>query len=165
MPANPLIKNTLLTTIVFLKHKAEDNNLNPVITVTKLIDLLKAGGLNITYQQLADFAKDPLIAPSIKSINKNQVELTLGDEEAPVQTPPPIEQPQQAQQAQLAVQQAVQPEEMGEEEYNPEDFAAPENDEEEQTEENADNEVANETPRNKESTVSQMAKRALNRAD
>lgn len=83
MPSNPLIKNTLLSMITFLKHKAEEKQLKPVITVAKLIDMLKSSGLNITYQQLAELAQDPTIAPSIKSINNNQVELTLGNEGSP----------------------------------------------------------------------------------
>jgi hypothetical protein len=152
--ANPLIRSTFLTVITFLKHKAEEKGLKPIITVSKLIDMLNSSGLNITYQQLADMAKDPIISPSIKSINKNQVEFNIGDEEA---TAP----------EELLPKTATPPEndessENGD--FNPDDFEGPENDEE-QTQENPNNEMEDQGYRNQESTISQMAKRAAARAD
>ena len=81
MPKQPnlLIKNALLSVLTFLKHKAEEKDLQPVITVSKLLELLPSG-IKITYQQLVDLSKDPVISQSIKSINKNQVELKLGSD-------------------------------------------------------------------------------------
>jgi hypothetical protein len=150
---DPILKNSLVSVLAFLKHKAEDKGLSPVISVAKLIDLLKFSGMTLTYQQLLDMTHDPTISKSIKSINKNQVTISLGDEE-------PEEQP-------LEDLGNVAPE--GEEEFNPDDFQAPEEGnefEEGETSESApeENEESNNFGKQK-STVSQMAKRAMLRND
>ncbi|VVC05570.1 Uncharacterised protein [uncultured archaeon] len=75
------LKNSLLSIIVFLKHKAEEKNLKPIISIAKLSDMLRGSGLSITYQQLLDLTKEPNIAPFIKDINRNQVEFNIDAEE------------------------------------------------------------------------------------
>ena len=156
--ANPRIKNTLLSIIVFLKHKAEDKNLKPVITVAKLIDMLRSSGIKLNYQQLLDLTKNPFIAPSIKSINKNQIEFNLGDEEEPsefgLENASSTDQPEQ--------EEGGEEQESSDEdgEYNPEDFEMPED--EETPENTVEPEAA---PKQKESMVTAMAKRAAQRPD
>ncbi len=90
---DPRLRNSLLSIIAMMQHKAEDRGLRPVITIAKLQQLLEVAGVNVTYQQLVDLSKDPAIAPSIKSINRNQIVLNLGDEEPQepdsASTPPP----------------------------------------------------------------------------
>ena len=97
--SNPLLKNSLLSLLSFLRSKAVDKNLNPVISVEKVIDMLKSTGMHITYQQLADLVQDPIIAPAVASINKSRLTLTLSTEapteepamsepEIPMETPP-----------------------------------------------------------------------------
>ena len=156
---NPRIKNSLMSMIIFLTHKAEEKELKPVITIAKLTDMMQSTGLRLTYQQLSELSKDPQIAPFIKSINKNQIEFNLGGEE--LQQEPAIpdfntnEQPQ-----------------ADSNEENPEDFAAPEDENNEesfnQTEENPNNAMEPQEygpPHQQKSIVSQMARRAAARAD
>ena len=119
---NPLLKNALLSVLTFLKHKAEEKDLRPVITVSKILDLLPTG-IKINYQQLVDLSKDPFIAQSIKSINKNQIELRLGSDEEETPEPAPMEM-------QPAHDENAQPGEGGDEEYNPDDFSFDEGGEE-----------------------------------
>ena len=159
---NPLLKNTLLTLLVFLKHRAEDKGLKPIITVAKLTDLLRGSGLKVSYQQLVNLSKDPAISSSIKSINKNQVELRLDDDEPSSSTMPEISNVEPEGQSEENMD--------GDDEYNPEDFAMPEGEDEEpqeeQSEEGADYAVEpQEGPRQQQSIVSQMAKRAAARPD
>lgn len=156
-PSNPLIKNSFLAIVTLCKHKAEEKNLKPIITVAKITDMLRGSGLRITYQQIVDLTKDPLIAPSIKSINKNQIEFNLGSEaEEPTE---PVD---------LNFDQSQPSEENGEgnseEEYNPDDFSAPEG-EGEVPQENPNYDMAGQGPRPQQSIVRQMAKRAMNRPD
>jgi len=153
---NPAIKNTLLTLLVFLKHKAEEKGLEPVISVSKVIDLLRGSGLRLSYQQLVDLTQDPSIAPSIKSINQNQIELNLGDEEAaaPAMDIPMEPEPEEGQA------------EGGDEEYNPEDFAMPEGEEQAPEEgQPTPQPQEEEEGRPQQSIVTQMAKRAASRPD
>lgn len=157
---NPRIKNTLLTLLVFLKHKAEEKDLEPVIPVAKVIDLLRGSGLKLSYQQLVDLTQDPSIAPSIKSINKSQLELNLGEED---ETPAP------------AMDIPMEPEEgEGEdqgEEFNSDDFSFPEGEGEQAPVEGQPAQAAapapEEEPQGKpqQSIVTQMAKRAAARPD
>jgi hypothetical protein len=154
---NIKLKNTLLSIVVFLKHKAEEKGLKPVITVAKLTDMLRSSGLRITYQQLVDLTKDPTIAPSIKSINKNQIEFNLGDDEEGLAQPEVADVPMEPE----------EPQEGGEEgDYNPDDFAMPEG-EEGAPEDQAAAPAPEEEPQGKpqQSIVTQMAKRAAARAD
>jgi len=156
MPQNnkkidPILKNTLISVLAFLKHKAEDKGLSPVISVTKLVDLLKSSGMTITYQQLLDMTHDQSISKSIKSINKNQVTISLGGEENE-------EQP---------LQDFGGEPESSEDEFNPDDFQAPEEDEEGENPEAAP--VENEAEPNQygrqKSIVGSMAHRAMSRPD
>jgi hypothetical protein len=152
--SNPRIKNLLLTMIIFFKHKAEEKGLKPVITVAKLIDMMRGSGLRLSYQQLVDLSKDPTIAPSIKSINKNQIEFNLGEES----TEPTV--------ADVMPPEQEQTEQGGEEEYNPDDFAMPEGNDEEMSQENSGNAMEpEENIRPQQSIISQMAKRAASRPD
>jgi hypothetical protein len=151
-PVNPRIKNLLLTMIVFFKHKATEKDLKPVITIAKLIDMLRGSGFHLSYQQLVDMTKDPTIAPSIKSINKNQIEFNLGDESA---TEPSVAD---------VMPQEQQPAQGDEEEYNPDDFAMPEG-EEGTPEEGEPQPFQQEPQRPQQSIIHQMATRAMNRAD
>jgi hypothetical protein len=158
---DPILKNTLISVLSFLKHKANDKGIKPVISVTKLIDLLKTSGMTLTYQQLVDLTKDPTIAKSIKSINKSQVTIALGDEE-----------PEEAPLEDLDnTEPSFEDNEGEDEEFNPDDFQAPD---EEGFEEDFSNENNNSPEESEEhnsrygsekSTVSCMAKRALSRAD
>jgi hypothetical protein len=159
---NPLIKNSFLAIVTLCKHKAEEKNLNPVISVSKITDMLRASGLRITYQQIVDLTKDPTIAPSIKSINQNQIEFNLGDEEASAPVDLDFDQGQEA------------PPENGEEhgegngeEYNPDDFSFPEGEGQEgqAPQENPNDEMANQGQGPQPSVISAMAKRAMNRPD
>jgi hypothetical protein len=147
---NPLIKNALLTVLTFLKHKAEERDLQPVITVSKLLNLLPSG-IKITYQQLVDLSKDPVIAQSIKSINKNQVELRLGSDAEEEPEPAPTVQPEKDEE---------QPE--GDEEYNPDDFSFDEEGSEAPAEGPPQQEE--EPIRPQQDVVKQMAKRAAARS-
>jgi hypothetical protein len=157
--SNPLIKNKLLMILTFLKHKAEEKGLKPIITVAKLTDMLRSGGLTITYQQLVDLSKDPTIASSIKSINKNQIELSLGTDDASDASGLDLGGMGQAPDQSA---EPVQPEEgTGDEEYNPDDFAAGDEDQG-----NTGNEMDDEEPiRPQQSIVTAMAKRAAARPD
>jgi len=148
-PVNPRIKNLLMIMIVFFKHKATEKGLKPVITIAKLIDMLRGSGFHLSYQQLVDITKDPTIAPSIKSINKNQIEFNLGDESA---TEPSVAD---------VMPQEQQPEQGEDEEYNPDDFAMPEGEEGEESQQ-----LQQEEPqRPQQSIIHQMATRAMNRPD
>lgn len=155
MPSNPLLTNTLLSVLTFLKHKADERGLKPVITVAKLTNLLHSSGLNLTYQQLADLTKDHRIAPSIKSINKNQIELNLGNEE-PIQPEIAPEMPDMEDENDEENQNS---EESSDEEFNPNDFNM---DEENSGEEGQPEDKEHE---HKDETVANMASRALARAD
>ena len=151
---NPRTKNLLLTMIVFFKHKAEEKGLKPVITVAKLIDMLRSSGLRLSYQQLVDLTQDPTIAPSIKSINKNQIEFNLGGEEAP-EEPGVADIP-------------FAPDEEQGEEFNPDDFSQQEgsNEAPQGQAQNAGNAMEpEENFRPQQSIVRQMAKRAMARPD
>ena len=156
---NPQIKNTLMSMIIFLKHKAEEKNLKPVITVAKLTDMLRSSGLKLSYQQLVDLTKDPTIAPSIKSINKNQIEFNLGDEETVAPVEPEAITPEDFGEEQPETENA------GDEEYNPEDFEMPEGEEAPEESPAPEAEPEQAEPKQKESTVTQMAKRAAMRRD
>ena len=152
--SNPLIKNALLSVLTFLKHKAEEQDLRPVITVSKLLELLPSG-IKITYQQLVDLTKDPNIAKSIKSINKNQLELRLGSDEFdedPVSAPAP--EPKQPEENDGDNENFPEDDE---EDYNPDDFSF--------DEEPASFEAPpEESMRPRPDIVKQMAKRAASRA-
>jgi len=143
-----LLRNTLLSILGLLKHKAMDKNLEPVISVSKVIDMLKIAGVVVTYDQLATLAKDPSIQPSIASINQNQLKLNLGDE--PTQEPA-APMPEPPEEAPMENPEETMPEE---EQGGDEDYLPP--DGEEQYEEQ---------PKPYKSTVSMMAKRAARRAD
>ena len=141
-----------------MEHKAEEKDLEPVIPVSKVIDLLRGSGLKLSYQQLVDLTKDPSIAPSIKSINKNQLQLNLGDEETSTEPIVPVAEPNQD------VEQ--NPEGQGKEEFNPDDFAMPEGEGNEEPQENSCNEMEpEENGRPQQSVVRQMALRAAKRPD
>lgn len=147
---NPKLRNSFLTLLVFLKHKAEEKDLEPVISVSKVIDLLRGSGLKLSYQQLVDLTQDPTISPSIKSINKNQLELNLGTEE--VNTDTLMNQPKK---------QSSQPPE-NQEKFDFDDFSSPEY-ETSETSEPEELEEPEEKPH--QSIISQMAKRAAKRMD
>jgi hypothetical protein len=151
--SNPLIQNTLLSLIVFLKHKAEEKSLKPVITIAKLSDMMRSSGMRITYQQLVDLSKSPAIAPSIKSINKNQIVFNLDtDEVEPQQSEMPMEPiPNEEENPE------ENPDEMGGDEYNPEDFSGPE--------EGIENQEMQPPQHQQQSIISAMARRAANRPD
>lgn len=158
---DPIMRNSLISILSFLKHKAEDKGVVPVISVAKLIDLLKTSGMTITYQQLLDMTQDPAIAQSIKSINKNQVTIALSSDEA-VAAPTPQED----------FTSTENNEEDAEDEFNPDDFNSDGESEDFGSEDNSNNNYQdNEEPQHnsrygqQKSTVSNMAKRALGRAD
>jgi len=150
-----MLRNNLLTLLTFLKHKAEDKGLKPIITVAKLIDMMP--GAKPTYDQLQELIdQDPTIGNFVKSKNRNQIELRLESEEASTPEPestdagedfsgvqpfePPSEEP--SDETEVGPEEAVVPEEPAEE--APEEPQQPL------------------TPR-KPSVVSQMAKRAARR--
>lgn len=81
MSNNVLLKNALQEILTFLRHKAEDKGLQPVITVAKLTSMLHIAGVKVTYHLLSELVQDPDIAPMVQSLNKNQIVLNLGDEE------------------------------------------------------------------------------------
>ena len=147
----PMLKNSFLTLLKFLQHKTEDKGLAPVISVAKIIDMLKSTGITISYQQLLDLTKDANIASMIKSINRNQLVIrSVGDEEVP--QPMPTPEPE---------------EENPEEEFNPEEFESSENEEGTGEEFGGPNEEEYMTsnPRPKKGVISTMARRALKRPD
>jgi hypothetical protein len=155
---NPAIKNTLLTLLVFLKHKAEEKGLDPVISVSKVIDLLRGSGLKLSYQQLVDLTQDPSIAPSIKSINNNQIEINLGDEDE--NTAPAMDIPMEPEEGEGEEGQE------GGDEFGSDDFSFPEG------EEAAPVDGQQQAPpeeefqgRPQQSIITQMAKRAASRPD
>ena len=137
-----------------------DKGIVPVISVAKLIDLLKISGMTLTYQQLLDMTKDPTIAQSIKSINKNQVTIALRNDEVetPIENFPPEENTEE--------------DNVGEddEDFNPDDFNSEDeefgNNLEEPNYENTEEPQEHNSRYGQEkSTVSNMARRALSRAD
>ncbi len=83
--------NSLLSIIAMMQHKAKDRGLRPVITISKLTDLLKVAGMTVSYQQIVDLTKDPMIAGSVKDINKNQITLNIDGETEP--EAPDVEEP------------------------------------------------------------------------
>lgn len=165
MANNIGLKNTLLSLIIFLKHKAEEKDLKPVISIAKLIDLLKGTGLKITYQQIVDLTKSPEISSSIKSINKNQIEFNIGTEEIEQNEEP---QPTFDDQDFNPNSESEDREDEGDseesDELNPEDFEAPEDKESESSEtENKDDDF-DEKQESRKDLISSMAKRAASRS-
>jgi hypothetical protein len=159
---NNRLSNTLLSVIVFLKHKAEEKDLKPIISVAKLVDMLKSSGLRITYQQLVELTNDPKIKSSIKSINKNQIEFNLGGDTN--ETPSPTEQSPEFNLGDDGEENAGQ--DQSDEDFNPDDFAIPEDGTGDEGVENPMEEPQQvQANYQQPSVVSQMAKRALNRPD
>jgi hypothetical protein len=150
------MKNILISIISLLKHKAEDKGLKPVISVAKLIDLLKVSGMTITYQQLLDLSKDPAIASSIKEINKTQVELSLSDDEEENFEPNTDENSNNADNSAVTD---------NEEEFKPDDFAVPDSNEAPSTTPTAVSPENSQIYTPKQSIVGQMARRASHRPD
>jgi len=151
---DPLLRNKLITVLSFLKHKAEDKGLEPVISVKKLIDLL---GIHITYSQLAELTKDPSISHEIKSINKNQVTLSLGEEEIPMAVPDEFSPNDFENEPSDEV-----PEE-SEEEFNPEDFQAPDEGESASADTSDEDQEREDVSISSGGLVQSMAKRAAYR--
>jgi len=142
-----LLRNSLLSILGLLRHKASDKNLEPVISVSKVIDMLKIAGIVVTYDQLANLAKDPAIQPLVSSINQNQLRLNLGDEPTP--------------EPELPMPEPVQDENP---EENPDEMMPPEEDEDSDDYLPPDEEQE-EPERPYKSTVSMMARRAAKRND
>lgn len=80
LDSNSRLKNSIISLLSLLRHKAQDKGVAPVISISKILDMLKITGMNITYHQLVALSEDPSIASSIKSINKNQLTLTSDDD-------------------------------------------------------------------------------------
>ena len=154
---NPRLKNNLLALIILMKRKAENNGLDPVIPVAKVIDMLRSSGMHITYQQLADLAKDPTIAPFISAINKNQIKINMGTEETePEQAPTPVALSHPGPDANAAP--------MGDE-FGGEEMGGEFDSDEEAPINGEDDFMAGSKGRPRPSIVSTMAKRAASRRD